>query len=325
MSLSTEQIVKFLKFLGGENPGPVGNWVTCKCPLAYWTHKSQKDGTPSFGVNVNSGKFNCFACLSGSLEDLLGTLELYTSQNPHPFKKFDFAGARAALEGLGIGEEDLPEYGLVKNLEEFFPWSDYWLETFAKVSASEDASHYLEKRLVTPEVAAEFDLRWDSKRRMVVAPFRNVWGQLAGARGRCIDQFTPGLKHFDYTFHDHNNSAMVLFNEHVIAEAVAKHRPVVVVEGQFDAMAVRKVYKYVVANLTAKPTPAKLATLNNCPDGVLMMLDNDETGDKAREKWFRGLNVPCGAVDYPREYKDPGGTPHMFLQQALSGLLEEDI
>lgn len=316
---TAKQIVGVLKALGGSDAAHSGGqWVTCRCLLARWTHQKKKDTTASFGVNLKSANFNCFACQSGTLEDLVGALELYEKKDPSG-KTRDFARARDLISGIDL-DEPLPEYGATSEIEVFYPWSEFWLDTFVPATQSPEGQAYLASRLVTPEHADRYDLRWDPERKMIVCPFRNVWGQLAGARGRAVNEWA-GLQHYDYKFNGHDNSGLVFYNEQVLQEAVAAHRPIVIVEGQFDLLAVTRVYPYVVANLTAKPTPHKLATLNNCPDGVLLMLDNDDPGKQAAAKWAEGIKVPCGSVSYDAAYKDPAKIPLLLLPETLGELV----
>lgn len=318
--LSVDTITQILKALGCSDAGHAGGqWVTARCPLAFWTHKTGKDSNPSFGVNVQSGSFNCFSCLSGTLEALVGTLELYEKQKPSG-KARDYQQARDLIAGLEL-DPPLPEYGAASEADKvFYEWSEFWLESFIRSVDSTDARKYLHGRLVTDEEQIKYDLRWDSERKMIVCPFRNVWGKLAGARGRSTKDW--GLAHYDYKFNGQDNSKLVLYNEHVIPAAVAAHKPVVLVEGQFDAVAVARVYPYVVANMTAKPTPEKAATLSNCPDGVLLMLDNDDTGKAATPLWANAIHgVPVGRIDFPAQYKDASRTPLLVLQKVFEDVL----
>ena len=56
------------------------NWVEACCPLAPWTHLKHADHSPSFGhfgYPCERSIYHCFACRSGSVEELLQTIELY--------------------------------------------------------------------------------------------------------------------------------------------------------------------------------------------------------------------------------------------------------
>lgn len=316
-------IIKFLKALGCHDAAESGDWVTCKCPLAPFRHKSGKDSTPSFGVNVSSGMFNCFACEKGSLESLLSTIDFSTRKEPFDQlrPKYDFQAARDALDTAESEIDGLAPYeelGPVGTPFHAFP--EWWLNSFTPAHLTPNGSAYLHGRHISYEESVREDLRYDPYFDMVVFPYRNAWGVLAGARGRCADP-EKDLQHYDYKFNKLNNSGSVFMGEHLIPAAVDNHKPLLVVEGQIDRIACLRHYPYVLANLTAKPTHEKLATLNSCPDGVVLMLDNDETGKEATPLWVKGLKVPVAVLSYPEEFKDPDKVPSALLGPLLSDLL----
>lgn len=318
-------IIKFLHALGCKDASEQGEWVTCKCPLAFWRHKSGKDSMPSFGVNIEKGGFNCFACEKGSLEYLIGILSLYLSKPnlPEPLKyRYNIPLAReilsdalSDLDVLDPYEDALKPSGAVFN-----PWPDWALQGFTPAHLVHDSSEYLTKRGVSLAECKQFDLRFDTPRQMLLAPYKNVWGKLAGIRGRSINP-DANLQHYDYSTGGAKNAGLVFFNEQVIPEAVSAHMPLLVVEGQFDTIAVSRHYPYVLGNLTAKPTHEKIATLNACPDGVLLMLDNDETGIASTLLWLKELKVPKGKLEFPAQYKDPDQIPPAELAELVAPLL----
>ena len=100
------------------------------------------------------------------------------------------------------------------------------------------------------------------------------------------------MRHYDYTWNQVNNSNLVWYNE----EALTAEQPVVIVEGQFDKMRVSEVYPHVMANMTAKPIPAKMKKLAYAP-AIILMTDNDDTADESIKKWsptFRKMLVNGG-------------------------------
>lgn len=318
-------IVQFLKALGCHDASPQGGWVTCKCPLAFWTHKTGKDSTPSFGVRIDSGFFNCFACGKGSLETLLGTLELYLPKAPDLVRaRFNIPLAREVLQGAAGEVDVLPPYeeAVANQSKVFEPWPDWVLNGYTPAHLHKDSSAYLNKRGLDLLEVTTYGLRFDVGRQMVIFPFRNHGGYLAGGRGRCIN---PEFKvqHYDYKHGEVNNTALTFLGEDCVPEAVEKHRPLILVEGQFDWVAVKRFYPYVLGNLTAMPTPEKLQLLNSCPDGVVTMLDNDETGYKARKEWEVGLHVPVGRLDYPEAFKDPDSMPRPLLAELIGQFVKD--
>lgn len=329
--MKAEQVIKFLSTLGVKDAMPGNKWVTAKCPLAPFTHKSGKDSTPSFGVYLESGNFNCFACQSGSLEKLIGALELYISQNPGKGWEnvYHLKQAREVLEGIEDIVEPLPEYTEFQNPGEVFQaWPEWFLEQFPSAVESDAAMQYLKGRGLDGVVVHQFDLRWDVGWRRIVAPFWNVHGKLAGARGRAIDPEAK-VQHFDYKWNDVNNSGLVFYNEQAIEKALEAGKPVCLVEGQFDCIKVAQYYPYTVGNLTAKPTLQKLQKLRNCVYGVLTMLDNDQPGKEATKLWIHGKEgsysglhgyVPVGTVEYPEEFKDPDKMPGYIIKSLFEGI-----
>jgi hypothetical protein len=276
--MTVEQAVAFLEALGATQIRAKDNgWVESSCVLAPWTHKHHTDFTPSFGLSISPGErsyFLCFACRQGSAEELLHVLELYSKGTG----QYDFARCHQILS-----EEQyvvpLPAYGeFTKPQQVFQEWPQYWLESFQSVSWVIDALKYLTFREVSATTIAQYDLRYDPKRQMIVAPYWDVYKRLAGARGRTIvDDGSKGpQKHYDYTFKSVNNARLVWYGEPVLNLP----GPVVVVEGQFDLWRTVQAFPKTVANLTAKPTLEKMKKLGDC-GMVIQIPDRDEAGQES--------------------------------------------
>lgn len=323
--------MQFLHTISVMDPQIGDKWVMSHCPLAFATHKHGKDNKPSFGVNLASGKFNCFTCESGSLEKLLQLLEMYCGSHPEMAYRFDFKKAREILGDQEDLVEALPAYSeFAPEGHQFQEWPTYFLDQFPKWSKSLKAVWYLTdgrklmgSQPVDLSVAEQMDLRWDAKYQRIVCPYHNVSDKLAGARGRAIATDT-GFKHFDYTWNGVNNAALVWYNEQCFGESIKNHMPVVVVEGQFDCLNVLRVYPYVVANLTAKPSQEKLRKLQNC-HSVVIMLDNDAAGEKGEQKYLEYLKgkIPVGVMRYPKTFKDPAQLDLQLLASLFDPLLSE--
>jgi DNA primase len=301
-----------------------GIWVQAKCPLAPYKHKSGKDTNPSFGISLETGMFNCFACESGSLESLVQALELYASQTPHMEAKYNFPAAREALAGIESDLFPLPEYTEFPDKKYVFEeWPEYFIEQFPLWTSSSLAVQYLANRdqPVDPVVACKMDLRYDAQWQRIVCPYRTVNGKLAGARGRAIYSTSP-MKHHEYLWNKVSNANIVLYNEPALEWAAETGKPIVVVEGQFDCMSVLRVYPGVVAGLTAKMSLPKMAKLQNVP-GVVVLMDRDAAGEAAWPRYRKYLEgkVQLGRVEVPAPYKDPGEMPVEVLQDVLGDLL----
>lgn len=310
--MSPDSATKFLKALGIQNAhyDPTSNWVSSSCPLAPWTHKGGADNRPSFGVRVNEMRpyYHCFTCRAGDLTTLIQEIEMFVGKNPGQHHGFDIKAARAILENEGFEIEPLPEFSeFTLKAHEFQEWPTYFIDSFYPCDLHHRPAKYLKSRNVPAEVANAHGLKYDSKRDMIVFPYHNLYGKLAGARGRAIE--LPGepptkYRHHDYTWNHVNNAALVWYNE----EALTHDKPVVVVEGQFDQMRVSEVYPYAIANMTAKPSAQKLKKLEYAP-AIVLMMDNDEAADAAIKKYVHyldAINKPVAVVQPPKEYTPSG-------------------
>lgn len=266
--------------------------------LAPWLHKSGKDSNPSFGIFCEEGsppRFHCFTCESGSLSTLLQTLEFRISQNPGLFHG-DLSKAREIIENAELELPMLPaysEFGAQKK-KLFEEWPSYVLESYIPVKHHQRAYAYCIYRGFSNGEMDAYDLRYDHERDMVVFPYWDVFGRFAGMRGRKVilkGEAAGGNGHHDYVWNDINNAGLVFYNE----KALNLPGPVVLVEGQVDCIKVARIWPKTVANLTAKPIMDKVMKLGQS-DGVVLLLDGDQTGRTGTDKFvhlltFMGMQV----------------------------------
>lgn len=306
--MNVEQAEALLKALGSTPKGRGDQWVRGPCPLAPWKHKNGKDTHPSFGLFVSPGepgRFNCFACEGGSLATLLQTLEFLNHKYPGQFQG-DLVKAHQIVEQEELEFPILPEFSEfgAAPTKKFEPLPEWFLETFMPANNSARAMAYLKERGFGPMEEAAFDLHYDPVQDRIVFPYRDVFGRLAGLRGRGVelDGHHHYSKHHDYVWNGINNSSLVWLNEEVLDD----EGPVVVVEGQFDLMRVARVFPRVLANLTAKPIRDKVLKLVQC-EGVVLMMDGDYPGRLATQKFvevFDHLKIKCAVVLLPIVDKD---------------------
>lgn len=319
--MTEAQCLAFLVALRVPNAKLRNGWMTGSCPLAPFTHAKGTDTMPSFGLSVAPGTrsyYSCFACRSGSADELLQALELYTNYD----KKYDWKVAHDLLSGEQV-VLPLPEYGVIPSHSVFTPWPDYWIQSFVPVTAVADAYAYLTGRGVSLDVVTHYDLRYDSGRQMVTAPYRDVFGRLAGARGRSIDPTAEGhKKHYDYTFQGVNNAGWCWYNESVLE----RPGPIVVVEGQFDCWRTAQAFPKTVATLTSKPTWDKMKKLADC-GLVIQIPDNPEIDDAGRHSIEKFAEY-CGKLGLRHKVvylgggvKDPAECHADYLRDKIQELL----
>jgi hypothetical protein len=240
-------------------------------------------------------------------------LELYS----HASKDYDFARCHQLLS-----EEQyvvsLPAYGeFPSQAQVFVEWPVYWLDSFMQAWFHAEGHQYLLSRWVSPETAHQFSIRYDVKRQMVVAPYWDVFGRLAGARGRKVTE--GGQQHFDYTFQGVNNARLVWYHEQVLNDP----GPVVVVEGQFDLWRTVQAYKKTVAALTAKPTLEKMKKLGDCGT-VIQIPDLDEAGEQSigvYAKYCQQLGLKHKVVRLGEGVKDPAECHVDYLRDRIQEML----
>lgn len=328
--MKPERVKQLLACLGVKKAEISGQWMNSPCPLAFATHEKGHDHTPSFGVNIGAGTYNCFSCgASGGLSKLVQEMQFHVGRMK-PDKHYDFKTAYAIIDEDEAILEALPEFEEHEAPKVFTPWPEWWTEPYPRVLASDEASTYLLNRGITTDEMYQWDLRWDDDRQMVVFPYRNAFGKLAGARGRCIHKDWPRAKqHHDYKWNDVNNAQLVFYNE----QALQLDGPVIVVEGQSDTIKVARYWPKVVGNMTAKIGEPKLKKLSSVGQ-VLLMLDNDATGQLAMfgnevdgkvvypgaAKLLQAKDCQVGVIDYPAEFKDPDKIPDLLLKDLLTAL-----
>jgi 5S rRNA maturation endonuclease (ribonuclease M5) len=332
--VTPEQSKLFLECLGvkSSNIKADNKWLRCSCPLAFWTHQNHKDANPSFALALgvhDEPFFHCFSCRSGTAAELLQILELYASQTPNA-PAYNFKQAHEILAGQELVMLELPEYQEFGHVDTktFKPWPEEYLSSFVKATnvflANEyllsDREHHNEFgqscRGHTPKSAHNFDLRYDHGKGMVVFPYRDAYGRLAGMRGRSI----TSKSHYDYTWNGINNASLVWFNE----EALQLPGWVVVVEGQMDCMRVAEMWPKVVANLTAKPSLVKLNKLLQA-EGTILIPDNDATGEASITKYraFHDKHShPLKVLRLPDTVKDADEACSAYLYDQITALFD---
>lgn len=321
--MDSNQISQFLRALGCD-PVDAGEWIRCSCPLAPFRHAKGTDSKPSFNMQpaIGGSRFHCFTCDNGTGASLLTTLEMYVDPNNPQHRRYDLEKAREILSEGSLNVTSLADYDDRSLEKEFYEWSDWALDRFKPATSSQRAMKYLtgEKgskflgtqskcRGLTLDEVVSYNFRYDAQTDRVVIPFYDAFMRLAGARGRTI---TDKSFH-DYTFHDHNNTDLTWCNEQVFQEG----EYVVIVEGQFDMIMTSRVYPQTIANLTAKVTKRKMEKLLDT-EGVILMLDNDQTGIEATEKVAEFLakkNHRVGVAQYSSH--DPDEATPQEIKRAL--------
>lgn len=297
--MDRDGIHDFIKEIAGPNAVIVDHdcWVSTHCVLAQWTHERGTDRTPSAGISVNedgSSIYNCYACVtkkrSGPLVWLLRELEKYTGDS---YKKLI-----KQIDGNEFLGGTLPEWGERKKSrrKQVRVLEDGYLDLF------EDARghSYLEGREIHDE-AVEYlgivldpeDTRGDER---IVFPVYSHKGELAGFTGRATRSgVEPKVRDY-YGL----QKELLLLGSHLVQP---KDPYVVVVEGLFDYAKVAQAGYPVVAAMHAGLTPYQMQILLDLGKPVVLMYDNDEAGERAKEVAIEMLQpyLPVSYCRYPKK------------------------
>lgn len=242
-----EAITEALEQLGSNIGEVKRGWVHGSCPLAKYNHEGGVDKNPSFGVSYNSaethkpeGHAHCFSCgYSGDIRDMAGTLYAYGDLTPD-----DMGHITRLMEEVKTGA--LPLSLSTHSLDDPFPDED-WLNSFPKVtSAHAPAIEYLHSRGINNRMIEYFDIRFDPQRYRVSFPLYDRAQRFRGLIGRTLIPNPEGPRYFYYPYKGNAPRGFTWYNEH----ALDLSKPVLVVEGIFDALAAWPVYKNVTASLS---------------------------------------------------------------------------
>jgi DNA primase len=247
-------------------------------------------------------------------------LEFY-SQKMGAAEAYDFKSARLLLvnEKVILPKEYMVE-GEDTVVQLFDEWPAYWPSTFESPHQYPQAYAYLQARRVSDKTIEKQGLRYDPAKQMIVAPYWNVYGKLAGARGRSIDPNCPKeYRHHLYKYNGKHNCTLCWYNE----MALNFPGPVVVVEGQFDCWRVEEGFPKVVANLTAKPSREKLKKLGDS-DLVIQIPDNDQAGEASVQTYAKAcsaIGVEHRVLRLPEGLKDADECHSEWLRDKIEELL----
>lgn len=242
-----EAIIAALEHLGSKVGKTSRGYVHASCPLAKYRHEGGVDKNPSFGVVYNSGEAHkpegqahCFSCqYSGSLSEIASLLFAYKELTPD-----DLEAVMTLVAKIKTGH--LPLSLSAHSVDDPFPDED-WLNSFPTITRHHTpALEYLNKRGISLSLAQDFDVRFDGARYRVCFPLRDRAQRFRGLIGRTLIPNPEGPRYFYYPYKSNAPRGFTWFNENNLDLS----KPVVVVEGVFDALKVWQTYKNVTAALS---------------------------------------------------------------------------
>ncbi|MBL4702293.1 MAG: hypothetical protein JKX85_13645, partial [Phycisphaeraceae bacterium] len=181
-----------------------------------------------------------------------------------------------------------------------------------------DAYHYLQGRGLEGATIKHFDVRFDAAKWRVSIPLYDRAQRLRGLIGRTLIKDPNGPRYFYYPFNGHAPRGFTWFNEHNLDLS----KPVVVVEGIFDAMKVYPIYKNVTAALSVSFRNPGLAWHKQVTRWVTMF-DTGKGGSLGRTRMENNIVEPgakCWHLSPPPGRDDPGESTSAELKAQLETL-----
>ena len=327
--MTRNDVKNFLGALGVRQFRDSDNWVNCICPLARWTHERGHRSTqsPSAGVSVNDtgeSVFTCFSCSPMPYKLPYLFARIYARTERAPRHAISVYASREIFDGHGLDGVDID--GLVsleldmwqgkpRKTVKSIPDEVFKLFPLLAPRKTERAEyikdHLIKDRKISAKVLQAADLRyWTERSKIVVFPFTDMNGTVQVLRCRHIPTkglFTvsPAVAKMPEVKFPTLKASGAWFGLHLIDWS----KPVLIVEGEIDAMRVKTLgFANVIAAGGKHITDSQLANLP-CSTAI-MGLDADKAGREAMDMLGRRLAKRCGhvlIVDWKGvKRKDPG-------------------
>lgn len=276
--LTVENLIE----LGFKNVKNAGDNIMCSCPLGI-----HKDSNPSFGINIKTGKWNCFSCGSkgNSIEYLARILH-----KKDLVKYFEFSSNQEIIDRINnilhpciITEDDENDF----------------LVTYFQ-SNLKDRS-YLYSRGITDEVIDKFNIGLDPIKNSVVFP---VYDDKSNVKGFTLRNLKGDVRYI----HEVDKSSTVYGAQFL------KQGPVIVVEGNMDVLKAYSLgFTNVVGLMGTAMSELQYRMIDKYATHITLGLDNDfnkphNWGQIATKKHGSKLvrSLPVNVIKYPPGIKDFG-------------------
>ncbi|MFI9271849.1 toprim domain-containing protein [Kitasatospora sp. NPDC052896] len=283
-----------LRRLGLDLLRDAGDELQTRCPM-HLANTGRPDRHPSFWVNASTGRFLCFSCgYSGLFVQLVADVQASTREEALRWI------ARQGLYRLRAAEEPPSE-----------PAPEPVTVTEASLALfTEPPADALATRHLTAEAAAAYGVLWSPREKRWIIPIRDPdTGTLLGWQEK-------GGHHF-LNYPDGVAKSTTLFGYHTPHAHTS-----ILVESPLDAVRLASLgITGAVASYGAYVSAAQMRLLRRRPGVLILALDNDTTGRKARDQIYRiwrPRGVRMRFLDYAGiTAKDPGDMADEEIRRAV--------
>ncbi len=139
---------------------------------------------------------------------------------------------------------------------------------------------YSEKQIIEASIANKGDNLYDIFQRRITFPINNERGETVAFSARVYNEDNTN-KYINSRENPIFKKGNILFNYDKAKNEVNKSKTVIVVEGQFDAIRLYSIgIKNVVATMGTAFTKEHISLLKKLNAKIILMMDNDEAGEK---------------------------------------------
>jgi DNA primase len=284
------------------------------CPF----HKESK---PSFHVSLVKNAFQCFGCgAKGNILDFVQKKESVTLREAALLIQEWFdpsSGGTASPGGHKEANKGIPETKPAPVAPEVN------INPALTFSLKLDPSHsYLKERGLTPETINHFGLGFCGRgllKDRIAIPIHDEKGNLVAYAGRWPGDPPEGEE--KYMLPPGFKKRLVLFNLHRAIKEAGSAGSIIIVEGFFACFRLWQAgYKNVVALMGRALSPEQEELLISLNKKIVLMLDQDEPGQKATQEILPRLvkHSYVKVVELPSEGDQPDRLSEETLQQILA-------
>lgn len=142
----------------------------------------------------------------------------------------------------------------------------------------------------------------------LIMPFKDSYGKIVAIVGRTLlsddDRKKKSISKYKNTVFPKSN---YIFGMYENKSAIVEHDLVYIVEGQFDVIkAFEHGFRNIVALGNSNMTAYQLSILTRYTNNIILLLDNDEAGEKGRKRIIDKFGSSANIQNFylPQEYKD---------------------